>query len=138
MIFDQKNHDTHIDAAPFKPPATITIISNGMLFSAGSIFATPDAIALMQLHGFSMAVLLNRYLHGDFGDIHPDDLALNQHALRDGSRVMGVYRLASPEQISATPIEKRLNLPTIWIISDAVEGNPKQREVTTFLTPENY
>lgn len=138
MTFNQKNHDTHIETTPSKQPPTITIISNEILFSAGSVYATPDAIALMQLHGFSMAVLLNRFLHGDFGDIHPDDLALNKNAIFDGSRVMGVYRLASPEQISATANAKRQTLPTVWIISDAVEGDPRQREVTTFLTPENY
>lgn len=132
------NQDDLIDTAHSKPPATITIVSNGILFSAGSVFATPDAIALMQLHGFSMAVLLNRFLHGDFGDIHPDDLVLNQHALSDGSRVMGVYRLASPEDINTTERSKRQSMPTIWIIADAVEGDPKQREVTTFLTPACY
>jgi hypothetical protein len=92
----------------------------------------------MQLHEFSAAGLLNRFLHGDFGDIHPEDLLLNQHALIDGSRVMEVYRLSSPEKINATVSSKRQSMPTIWIIADAVEGDPKQREVTTFLTPACY
>jgi hypothetical protein len=132
------NQDDHIDTVHSKPPATITIVSNGILFSAGSVFSTPYAIALMRLHGFNMEVLLNRFLHGDFGDIHPDDLTLNKNAIIDGSRIMGVYRLASPAQISEKPLSKRLDLPTIWIIADAVECDPRQRKVTTFLTPACY
>ena len=125
------------DGARSKTPVTI-IVSNDVLLFSGQVFATPDSIALMQLHQFSAVALLNRHLHGDFGDVHPDDLEMNKSAIVDGSRILSVFRLTSPEKIMATPRSKRHLLPTIWVISDAVEGDSRQREVTTFLTPENY
>ncbi|HOZ67534.1 MAG TPA: type I restriction endonuclease subunit M [Burkholderiaceae bacterium] len=131
------NNDTTTDEARSQTPVTI-IVGNGLLFFPGQVVATPDSIALMQLHQFSAAALLNRHLHGDFGDVHPDDLELNKNALVDGSRILSCFRLSSPEKIMATPRSKRHLLPTVWVISDAVEGDPRQREVTTFLTPENY
>jgi hypothetical protein len=131
------NNDTTTDDARSQTP-DIIIVSNGVLFFPGQVVATPDSIALMQLHKFSAAALLNRHLQGDFGDVHPDDLELNKSALVDGSRILSVFRLTSPEKIMATPRSKRHLLPTIWVISDAVDGDPRQREVTTFLTPENY
>lgn len=131
------NNDKTTDEARSQTPVTI-IVGNGVLFFPGQVVATPDSIALMQLHNFSAAALLNRHLHGDFGDVHPDDLEMNKSAIVDGSRILSVFRLTSPEKIMATPRSKRHLLPTVWVISDAVEGDPRQREVTTFLTPENY
>ena len=130
-------NDTTTNDARSQTPEII-IVSNGVLFFPGQVVATPDSIALMQLHNFSAAALLNRHLQGDFGDVHPDDLELNKSAIVDGSRILSVFRLTSPEKIMATPRSKRHLLPTVWVISDAVEGDPRQREVTTFLTPENY
>ena len=130
-------NDTTTEDAGSQTPVTI-IVSNRALFFPGQLVATPDSIVLMQLHNFSAAALLNRHLLGDFGDVHPDDLEMNKSAIFDGSRILSVFRLTSPEKIMSTPRSKRHLLPTIWMISDAVDGDPRQREVTTFLTPGNY
>lgn len=130
-------NDITTDDPHSQAPVTITVSNRG-LFYPGQVVATPDSIGLMQLHNFSAAALLDRHLLGDFGDVHPDDLEMNNGAIIDGSRILSVFRLTSPEKIMATPRSKRHLLPTIWVISNAVDGDPRQREVTTFLTPENY
>ena len=71
--------------------------------------------------GYSLA----GYTKRSRGDCHPDDAALNQQALLDGSRLMSVYRLVAPEVLAATPRERQQDLPTVWIITEAVgeDGN---------------
>jgi hypothetical protein len=58
-------------------------------------------------------------------------------ALRDGSRIMSVYRLVSPEKLKATPRAKRSELPTVWSITEAV-GDDGRRASTCLLLPQDY
>ena len=119
----------------------VTIITNSALFSPGQIVATPGALALIEQRHFNLLQLLTRHMHGDWGNCHPDDAALNSQALRNGSRLMSVYRLVAPEVLAATPREKHQDLPTIWLITDATlseKDDPLQRNVTTFLCPSEY
>lgn len=129
------NHDNQTDTAQTKP--LVTIITNAVKFQLGQCVATPGALALLEETGFSSAFLLNRHLHGDWGDVCKEDAELNELALKDGSRIMSVYRLVSPEKLKATPHSKRSELPSAWVITDAADDDGIRR-CTTILRPEDY
>ena len=69
---------------------------------------------------------------GDWGDCCAEDKATNELSVRQGMRVMSVYRLGDAQRLQQTPQDKRSSLPTIWIITEA------DRSVTTLLLPEDY
>ena len=96
----------------------VTIITNTARFALGQIVATPGALALLEATGRSAVSLLARHMHGDFGDTCRDDAALNELAINDGSRIMSVYRLVDAEKLRATPMQKRADLPAVWVITD--------------------
>lgn len=129
------NKDIQTDTAHAMPP--VTIITNAAKFQLGQCVATPGALALLEKAGFSAAFLINRHLHGDWGDVCKEDAELNQMALSDSSRLMSVYRLLSTEKLKATPRSKRSELPTVWVITDAAEDDGVRR-CTTVLLPEDY
>lgn len=129
------NQETNTDTAQTKPP--VTIITNAAKFQLGQCVATPGALALLEQTGFSAAFLINRHLHGDWGDVCKEDAELNELALKDGSRIMSVYRLVSPEKLKATSRSKRSELPTLWLITDAADDDGIRR-CTTVLLPEDY
>ena len=119
----------------------VTIMKNEGLFSPGQIVATPGALTLIEQHRFDLMQLLTRHMQGDWGNCHPDDAALNQQALLDGSRLMSVYRLVASEVLAATPLKQQQNLPSIWVITDATlseKDDPLRRHMTTFLCPSEY
>jgi hypothetical protein len=131
------NQDNQTDTAQTKPP--VTIITNAAKFQLGQCVATSGALALLEKTGFSAAFLINRHLHGDWGDVGKEDAELNEMALNDGSRIMSVYRLVSPEKLKATPRSKRSELPTAWVITDASDTDDNGiRHCTTVLRPEDY
>ncbi len=101
-------------------------------FAPGQIVATPGALALLSEHGITPDSLLRRHLAGDWGAVCSDDAAVNEAALRDGSRLLSSYEIAPGV--------------TVWIITDAEAdideaGNvltPPRRLCTTILRPEDY
>lgn len=129
------HHDTNIDMVQQKPP--VTIITNAAKFQLGQCVATPGALALLEKTGFSAAFLINRHLHGDWGDVCKEDVELNELALKDGSRIMSVYRLVTPEKLKATSRSKRSELPSLWLITDAADDDGIRR-CTTALLPGDY
>ena len=129
------NQDTQADTAQAKPP--VTIITNAAKFQLGQCVATPGALALLEKTGFSAAFLIYRHLHGSWGDICKEDAELNEMALKDGSRIMSVYRLVSPEKLKTTPRSKRSELSSAWVITDAADDDGIRR-CTTILRPEDY
>ena len=128
-------NDITTDDARSQTP--VTIITNSARFSIGQVVATPGALALLQATGRSVASLLARHMHGDFGDICRDDSALNELAITDGSRIMSVYRLVDAEKLNSTPHSKRTSLKSAWVITDAADEHGV-RHVTTILRPEDY
>jgi hypothetical protein len=112
--------------------ATVLIVANAARFHPGTVVATPGALALLEETGFSAAALMNRHLHGDWGDCCADDAAENEFAVNRQLRLMSVYRLIDPIKLADTPRAKRSDLPTVWIITEA------DRSVTTLLLPEDY
>lgn len=120
---------------PLKPK--YTILTNAAKFELGQLVATPGALALMEQTKINPALLVSRHLHGDWGDVCQEDQALNEQALIDGSRLMSAYILSSPETLAAMPPKKRIDLPTVWIITEAV-GDDGRRASTCILLPEEY
>ena len=129
------HHDTNTDTVQQKPP--VTIITNAAKFQLGQCVATPGALALLEKTGFSAAFLINRHLHGDWGNVCKEDAELNELALKDGSRIMSVYRLVTPEKLKATSRSKRSELPSLWLITDAADDDGIRR-CTTALLPGDY
>lgn len=65
-----------------------------MLFSLGSLVATPAAFSYLIEHGLSPINLLNRHVNGDWGDLSVSDKQLNDQAVHDGSRILSAYVVA--------------------------------------------
>src|SRR4051812_34578798 len=100
-------------ATPPQPP----------LFPLGQLVATPGALEAMEQAGQPPVELLARHANGDWGQVCDDDKALNDEAVRDGSRILSAYH---------TKLGVKL-----WIITEAV-GEHGQREATTILLPDEY
>lgn len=88
-------------------------------FDKGTVVSTTAAMAVFD--PVTMAICLERHIRGDWGDIYEDDRVTNEEGIRDGERIMSVYKFDSKE---------------LWIITDAADEEGKR--VTTFLLPEDY
>jgi hypothetical protein len=87
-------------------------------FSLGEIVATRGAISAMEAAGQSPLEFLCRHIRNDWGEVCPDDWALNDQALDDGDRILSAYKTNKGERL--------------WIITEA------DRSASTFLLPEEY
>ena len=87
-------------------------------FSPGSIVATPAALAALEAAGQRPLEFLSRHLRGDWGDVDAHDRRENELALKQGFRLLSVYRLTDGTRL--------------WIITEA------DRSATTLLLPEDY
>ena len=125
------HHDLQANDSPPASPI-ITIMTNVARFELGQVVATPAAIALFKETGYSAAMLIARHLHGDFGDICAEDAAENEISIKHGFRIMSVYRLVAPETLKTTSAAKKIDLPTIWLITEA------DRSSTCLLLPSEY
>jgi len=83
----------------------------------GRTIATPGALAALESAGVSAVSLLDRHTRGDWGDVCPEDAALNNDALVDGSRILSSYEYGTEK---------------FWVITEA------DRSVTTVLLPSEY
>jgi hypothetical protein len=72
----------------------------------------------MEEAGVNPALLLERHLSGDWGDLCHEDRAENELSLKEGFRLLSCYTLTSSERI--------------WLITEA------DRSATTFLLPSEY
>ena len=93
-------------------------LSSRPLFPTGRIVATPGALRALERAGEDASQFLARHSVGDWGDIDPGDVGLNQEALQTGARILSVYYLRSGQKL--------------WIISEA------DRSATTLLLPQDY
>ncbi len=102
-----------------KPSAeTPAALPSRPLLELGLVVATPGALtALAEAHE-SAEWYLRRHQSGDWGDLCPEDRAVNRQALRLGQRVLSEYGLPTGEKL--------------WIITDW------DRSVTTLLLPVEY
>lgn len=96
-----------------------------ILFKPGRIVATPGAVEALERSGQSIWHFLSLHLAGNWGVVSDDDKALNDEALKDGSRLLSAYLLADEANTK------------IWLITEA-EDDHGSREATTALLPDEY
>jgi len=60
-------------------------------FQLGRILATPGALRALREAGESPLRLLKRHAHGDFGNLHDDDVRANELAIRRDMRVLKAF-----------------------------------------------
>ena len=92
------------------------------LFPIGRLVVTPGAIALMRRLQIDGLALLLRHVTGDWGEIAPEDRALNEKALRDAARIFSVF----PAEHLADGVS------CLWVITEA------DRSATTILLRDDY
>jgi hypothetical protein len=92
------------------------------LFEAGSVVATPAVLRHLAANNVLPAAFLSYHLHGEWGQVSPEDAAANDRAVKDGGRILSVFGLASEK---------------IWIITEAV-GDDGHRASTCMLFPSEY
>jgi hypothetical protein len=92
-------------------------------FSLGQVVATPGALEAMQASGQTPAFFLHQHVTGNWGVVDEQDWALNDQALKDGSRLLSAYRT--------------LKGVKLYVITEAADDSG-QRAVTTLLLPEEY
>ncbi len=93
-------------------------------FQISRLLITPGAQDAFVATGESpMAFIFGRHAKSDWGDVDAEDAALNDEALKDGSRLLSAYHLKDGTKI--------------WVITAAEDDNG-QREATTILLPEEY
>lgn len=63
-------------------------------FPLGQLLITPGAMDWLAQHHVSVFDLLARHVAGDWGDVCAEDAQANEAALRYGSRLLSVYRVA--------------------------------------------
>ena len=83
-----------------------------------TISATQGAVANYDQP--QMAEYLIRHMHGDWGDVPPEDDKANDQALKNGSRLLSSYDGGK-----------------LWIITEAEDATGR-RHATTLLLPEEY
>lgn len=86
-----------------------------MNFSLGEVFMTANAKSKLDMIAVADALL--RFKRGDWGEVDPEDAEANDNALKNGGRLLGVYKDGDTK---------------FWIITEA------DRSYTTVLLPEDY
>ncbi|MBY0523626.1 MAG: hypothetical protein K2R98_09505 [Gemmataceae bacterium] len=88
------------------------------LFKLGRLLMTPGAMEALQASRQSPWAFLTRHMAGDWGEVDSEDKALNDAAVKDGTRILSAYTTASGTRL--------------WIITEA------DRSATTILLPDEY
>jgi len=84
-------------------------------FDLGRVVMTRNAAGVLPAGAVQMA--LARHAAGEWGEVCPEDAAENELSLREGLRLLSVYRAGDTK---------------FWIITEA------DRSATTVLLPEDY
>ncbi len=87
-----------------------------MRFELGVVIVTPGALEVLASE--EPLVLLRRHASGDWGEVDAHDRRANDHALKDGTRLLSAYTLATGAKV--------------WIITEA------DRSSTCILLPSEY
>ncbi len=86
-------------------------------FALGQVVSTPAVVAHFEAHSINALDYLARHASGDWGEVPPEDAALNELALAQNSRLLSRYTIAGK---------------CVWLITEA------DRSSTTFLFPDEY
>jgi hypothetical protein len=97
---------------------TITQTQNKVLFPLGQVFLTVGAREALKESNESASEFLAKHSTGNWGDVCEEDAEENNFSVREGFRILSVYKTGRGEKI--------------WVISEA------SGESTTILLPEEY
>jgi hypothetical protein len=92
-------------------------------FSMGKPLASPGALEALADAGQTTGELLARHLSADWGELDAEDVAANDAALIDGSRILSAYTLRTGVKV--------------WVITEAADDHGR-RAATTLILPEEY
>lgn len=67
--------------------------SDSGLFDMGSIIGTQGALTAILREGITIYELIRRHHTGDWGNISPEDIELNEKSIREGGRIFSSYKL---------------------------------------------
>ena len=95
----------------------IQIQRQAPLFQTGQIVATRAVHRHLEHHGINASEYIHRHIHGDWGDVPPEDAVENQFSVENGFRILSSYVIAGEKT---------------WCITEA------DRSVTTLLFPSEY
>ncbi len=102
----------------------LTLLVRGVTITAAAYNEVADKLTGQVEFQREMQGILVRHASGDWGDVDAHDAKVNRDALKSGARVLSAYTVEGIK---------------LWVISDAAHtDNPKVREVTTILRPEDY
>lgn len=87
------------------------------LFPLGHVVATPGGLQVLMKADENAPELLDRHVHGDWGEVSPEDARENEFPVREGFRILSSYAVG----------DNRL-----WIITEA------DRSSTCILLPNEY
>lgn len=88
------------------------------LFPLGRVVATPGVLEVLATAGVDPAMLLDRHVVGDWGELCDEDRRENEFSLNRGFRLLSSYPLPDGQKV--------------WIITEA------DRSATTLLLPSEY
>ncbi|MGH9823034.1 MAG: hypothetical protein ACREDR_07285 [Blastocatellia bacterium] len=88
------------------------------IFALGRLVATPGALEALTRAGQTPIEFIVRHQRGDWGECDPEDAKENDLSVREGFRILSVYRTAKGEKL--------------WVITEA------DRSATTLLLPSEY
>ena len=116
-------HNMHSNIVTGREPESCDALTsnNETIYSATQAFPLGDVyVSRAVFHNIeapNITWMLNRHSRGDWGDLHPEDIAANDQALVDGSRLLSAYTIADTK---------------VWVITEW------DRSVTPVLFPSEY
>lgn len=90
-------------------------------FQLGQLLATPAALRLFTHQEITECLI--KHARGKWGNLTLNDWNMNNSALKNGGRIMSVYKLSKGR--------------VLWIITEA-EDDEGNRSATTMLLPSDY
>lgn len=90
-------------------------------FELGKTLMTPGVE--QEFSNYELANCLKRHRNGDWGDVCEEDKGINDQSLKNGSRLLSVYKFDDGR--------------VLWIITEAKDDSGK-RAATTLLLPDEY
>lgn len=116
MSIKHQSASNPIPTEPEAPSATGSEQGPEFKFPLGTLVATPGVLS--DIPPEDAIVALARHLQGDWGDLCPEDLRANDHALAHGLRILSAYKSQAGVRF--------------WIVTEA------DRSSTCILLPEEY
>ena len=100
-------------------------------FSLGQIVATPGALEALSQSAYTAQALLDQHQAGDWGQLEPDDVAMNELALtvNEEQRLLSSYLINPSAKFGSSPNGIAQSLPYCYLQSTNLPlTEPKDRQ----------